>query len=1088
MARFSLTLLGGFEATLASGAALSIPARKTRGLLAYLALRHGRRSTRVALASLLWEDRSDAQAGQSLRQALAGLRRGLPRTRPPVLVADHQAIALDVSRVDVDVLRFERLAAVRKPAALVEALTLYRGDLLEGVRLREAGFEQWLSSERDRLRGLAVDALERLSRHRLDDRGVEAGIQAGLRLLALDASQEAVHRALMRLYLGSGRRAAAVKQYDRCAEILRRDLGVEPDAATRTLRREASAAAPSRPAPAMPVVRAARPAARAESTNRLVGRDAEVAEARRALEAAHRGRGGFLAVSGEAGIGKSRLVAELTAWAARRDAWIVEARCFENEQILSFAPWVTVLRHERLQAALREVVEGDARSRTELARLLPELGRGSPDPIVEGDFLRIFEAVGRVVMSAATEHPLLLVLEDLHWADDMSIRLLDFIGRRCGATRLLLVATMRTEEVMDRGPARRFLEADGDGERTTLRLSPLSARETLALVEQLAVARAAAGDVARLGARVWRLSEGNPFVVVETMRALPAARRLDAMERLPLADRIRQIVLRRLDRLSPRSRKLVSVAAVIGREIEPALLRRAAGVSERAFADQVEELTRRRILHAAGDGLAFTHDYLREVSYAELLAPRRRLLHAAVARALEAHYAGRLEPHWTALGTHHSEAGAWAEAAGALRRAAAVAARRTAYDDAAALLDQAVAAADRLPGTREVTQLGVDLRFDLAGALGPLGEFERIEACIADAARMARSLDDERRLAWASTCQAGLLWQTGRPAEACEAAARARATGERLADRPLMMNATFHLGVTHALCARYADAETFLEELRRDVDRTPERYGLDMFPAAACWSWLAFIDLECGAFDRGLPRAQEALRLAEAFDHPYTIGIASWVLGMLHVTQGRHEMAIPVLERALRLAHDSRIQILRPIVTALLARAYAVTGRPVTGDLGVGETPRFCRAGTIYHASLRMTEGWTHMVVGRIAEAAATAEEVLASARQGQLPLAEASALRLLGTTLALREPADVERADGRYREALELAERLGSRSMAAGCRLDLGKLYRRAGRPEVAEEFLTTARTMFLDMDMPRGLAASEEELRLLKATPASA
>ena len=261
-----------------------------------------------------------------------------------------------------------------------------------------------------------------------------------------------------------------------------------------------------------------------------------------------------------------------------------------------------------------------------------------------------------------------------------------------------------------------------------------------------------------------------------------------------------------------------------------------------------------------------------------------------------------------------------------------------------------------------------------------------------------------------------------------------------------------------------------------------------MFPAAACRSWLAFIHLECGAFDRGLPLAQEALRLAEAFEHPHTIGIACWVLGMLHVTQGRHEMAIPVLERALSLAHDSRIQILRPIVTALLSRAYAVTGRPATVDLGLGETMRFCRPGTIYHASLRITQGWTHLAVGRISEAAAAAEDALASGRQGQLPLIELSALRMLGTTLALRQPPDVDGAEAQYREALTLAERLGSRSATAGCRFDLGKLYRQAGRREAAEQLLDAARSMYLDMDMPRALAAAEEELRLLEATQASA
>ena len=701
MARLRLTLLGGFEARLASGAPLSIPARKTRALLAYLALRPGRRVTRDALAVLLWGDRGDGEARQSLRQALADVRRALPRARPAVLVADHQTVALSEAAMDVDVRRFERLAAGARPAALGEAVSLYRGDLLEGLRLREASFEDWLQGERERLRGLAVAALERLSAHRLPDRGVETAVHASLRLLAVDGAQEAVHRALMRLYLQSGRRAVAVKQYARCAEILQRELGVEPDAATQALHREAAGRAS-----AAPLLVRARPAARVEAAARLVGRASELGELRRAFEGVRRGRGGLATVSGEAGIGKSRLVHELAAWAAGRNTRVVETRCFETEQVLPFAPWIGVLRHEHLQPALRDSVEADARARTELTRLLPELGRGGVEPIAEGDYLRIFEAVSGVMLAAAARHPVLVVLDDLHWADDLSVRLVDFLGRRCGAAPLLLVGTMREEEVLDRGPARRLLEADGDGERVALRLTPLSEPETLDLVKQLAGAGTSAVDLASVAPRVWRLSEGNPFMVVETVRALPEARRIDAMQGLPLADRIRQLVLRRLDRLSARSRALTGVAAVIGREIELGLLRQAAGVSERALADQVDELRRRRVLHAAGDGLAFTHDYVREVAYAELLPPRRRLLHAAVARAIQAHHAGRLDAHWSALGTHHREAVAWQEAADSFRRAAAVALRRGAYGDAAALLDRAVAAADHLAPTADAAALG----------------------------------------------------------------------------------------------------------------------------------------------------------------------------------------------------------------------------------------------------------------------------------------------------------------------------------------------------------------------------------------------
>jgi len=1082
MARLRLTLLGGFEAQLASGTVLPLPSRKTRALLAYLAVRQARRTTRDAVATLLWGDVGEVQARQSLRQALAALRRVLPRTRPAVFTADHQVLALNSSVTDVDVLRFERVARRGEPEALQQAVTLYRGDLLEGFQLREARFEEWLRAERERVRGLAVAALERLSGHRLRDGGVEVGVQAGLRLLALDPSLEAVHRALMRLYLHSGRRAAAVTQYRRCAEVLQRELGVAPDAATEALYRDATsrraspAAVPSLPAPDVD-----RTGGLARDV-RLVGRRAELGELQRAFEEARRGHGRLVAVSGEAGIGKSRLIQELSAWVARQDGRIAEARCFEGEQVLPFAPWVSVLRHEQLRSALADVAGADARSRGELSRLLPELGRDGAASIPEGEYLRIFEAASRVVLAAGARQPLLLVLEDLHWADDMSVRLLAFLARRFGASRLLVVATMRAEELLDRATMRRLL---GEAERQvmSLRLAPLAAPETLDLVRHLASTGMPPDALAHLGKRVWRLSEGNPFVVVETMRALGEGSPPGAMDQLPLAERIRKLIITRLDRLGPGSRKLAAVAAVIGREFEAALLRRAAGVSERALAGEVEELVRHRILRAAGDGLVFTHDYVREVAYGELLAPRRRLLHAAVARALEELYAGDLEPHWAALGRHCREAGAWARAATHLRRAAMVAADRAAYEDAVAFLDQAVAALDRLPKSREVLEQGIDARFELGNALGPLGRFDRISGCLGDAERMAAALDDRRRLGWASAYLSSNLWQTGRPLDACATAARARAVGESLGDARLIVNATFSLGVAHAIMGQLDRAEAHLEEMRSLLqgDLGRERCGLQMFPSVSCHCWLAFVCTGRGEFDRGLAHAQEGLRLAEVLDHSFSLGIACWVLGHLYVDWGRFDDATPVLERALALAHDAGIVILLPVVKGLLGPVRAAAGRGADVQPLLEQDLGIYRPGTIYHASARGLQARMYLLVHRLEDAAAAAEEALASAREGHLQPSEAFALRLLGDVAARREPADRPAAEERYQQALALAEQLGLRPLGARCHLELGRLYRRAGKPRMAEPRLLAARAMFGEMGLRPPLEEAEVELEKL-------
>src|SRR5205823_3610746 len=204
---------------------------------------------------------------------------------PGALVVDGRTVGLDPASVEIDVGRFERLVADGAPAALEEAVALYRGDLLDGFDVAAAPFEEWLLAERERLRELALEALARLLRHQSESRATEPAIQTALRLLALDPLQEAVHRTLMRLYARQGRRSNALRQYQVCVSVLQRELGVEPEAETRRvyqdiLQQRLSAAAgpdaaagPARRPPRAPVARR-REAPSLEPP--LVGRAAEL--------------------------------------------------------------------------------------------------------------------------------------------------------------------------------------------------------------------------------------------------------------------------------------------------------------------------------------------------------------------------------------------------------------------------------------------------------------------------------------------------------------------------------------------------------------------------------------------------------------------------------------------------------------------------------------------------------------------------------------------------------------------------------------------------------------------------------------------
>ena len=253
MTQLSIRLFGGFRAQHGSGRLLAIRRKKAQALLAYLAMHPGEACSRDSLAGLLWSGTTDEHARHNLRQTLFALRQAVD---PDPFIVDGELVGLRERAVDVDVADFERGVGQGTREALREAAALYRGELLEGLRIDEAPFDDWLAAERQRLRELALTALEKLLAMDLAAGALEPAAGTGLRLLALDPLRESVHRTLMDLYVRQGRRTAALRQYQQCAEALRRELRVEPEAATtrrfQEILGDAPPGAPRRPAAPSP--------------------------------------------------------------------------------------------------------------------------------------------------------------------------------------------------------------------------------------------------------------------------------------------------------------------------------------------------------------------------------------------------------------------------------------------------------------------------------------------------------------------------------------------------------------------------------------------------------------------------------------------------------------------------------------------------------------------------------------------------------------------------------------------------------------------------------------------------------------------
>jgi TolB-like protein/DNA-binding SARP family transcriptional activator/Flp pilus assembly protein TadD len=236
MPEFRLTLLGAFA--LSGSGPCAMLSKKAQALLALLAIPVGQARRRDKLASMLWGDRSEESARQNLRQCLTAIRRACESGKGLPIVAEGDFLRLDPTNVVIDVFEFEQALRTRLPIDLDRACALYRGELLEGLTLQGEPFEEWLLAERWRLRTLAIGGLGQLLEHQQGSGAREQAMETAMRLLSIDPLQEPVHRSLMRLYHETGNTAQALRQFGICEKTLRRELSVEPEAATRELRRE----------------------------------------------------------------------------------------------------------------------------------------------------------------------------------------------------------------------------------------------------------------------------------------------------------------------------------------------------------------------------------------------------------------------------------------------------------------------------------------------------------------------------------------------------------------------------------------------------------------------------------------------------------------------------------------------------------------------------------------------------------------------------------------------------------------------------------------------------------------------------------
>ncbi len=659
-----LALLGPPRIEVGS-AALRVDTRKAIALLAYLACGE-RRHGRDELAALLWPEGDDSHARAALRRTLSALNHALGIAGAAQVAADRTVLELPASAVDLDVHRFRQLVAScdthgHEPdracpvctGPLVEAVALHRGDFLAGFSLRDAPeFEDWQLAQAATLRRELAGALRRLVDAHVVQGRWDAAVAAAERWLALDPLHEPAHRQLMRLYAWSGQRGAAMRQYRVCVRVLDQELGVAPLADTTALYEAVVEDRVRRPpTPSASTAASASPAAQTNPEPEpaspgggpapvpLVGRAGQWAALLDARTTVQRhGRGRLVALTGEAGIGKTRLVEEFMAHVMAAGGHVLACRCYEGER-LAYGPLTDGLR-AAMAAPRGAAMVSDLEPPwlAEAARLLPELAPLVSDtaaavaPDAPGAHGRFLEGLFRTLLAAVSgPRPGVLVVDDAHWADEATLDVVGYLVRRLDRAPLLLLATWRGEDVPRGHRLRRLVaEAQQAGTVTSLELGRLDRSSVAEMVGMVAPARAGSAD------ELYERSEGLPLLLTAYLAAPDG----DAANPLPgLAAAIRELYQARLEQVSEAAWQLLTTAAVIGRSFDLDTVREASGRSDDEVIGALEELVRLRLIHevpVTGPAASydFGHEQMRVLVYEQAGLARRRLLHRRVALAL----------------------------------------------------------------------------------------------------------------------------------------------------------------------------------------------------------------------------------------------------------------------------------------------------------------------------------------------------------------------------------------------------------------------------------------------------------------------
>jgi class 3 adenylate cyclase/DNA-binding winged helix-turn-helix (wHTH) protein/tetratricopeptide (TPR) repeat protein len=836
--------------------------------------------------------------------------------------------------------------------------------------------------------------------------------------------------------------------------------------------------------------------------SRFVGRDAELAQLRRALAQARLSQGQVAAIVGEPGMGKSRLVLELIRSARAEGCLGLEARPVSYGRATSYLPVIGLLKdyfgiadrdtHRDVLDKVTEKILGlDPELVATRPTLLALLDVPFEDPQWQGldpsqRRQRTLDAVTRLVVRETQRQPVLMVVEDLHWIDNETQAFLDRLVESLPTAPLLLLVDYRPEYRHTWGSRMYY---------TQLRLDPLSPESADELLDDLLGSDASLESFKTLLAE---RTERNPLFLEESVRTLVesqvllgergAYRLAQPVETFQVPATVQTTLASRIDRLPAEEKRLLESAAVIGKDVPFALLQVVAEESAESLYRRLGHLQTAELLYETrlfpDPGFTFKHALTHEVTYGSLLKDRRRALHARIVGAMETLYTNRLGEQVERLAHHSFRGELWEPAVRYLWQAGRKATDRSALREAVTRFEEALSALQHLPETRATLENACDIGLDLRQPLNLLGELPRVLAILREAGHIADKLADDHRRGRVSWLMVNAHNLRSELDQAVASGTRALEIADALGEIGLRIATTTSLEQTYFYRGEYGQTVSLARANLSLAEAAPVDRLLRVSAPTSVFDrhWLVRGLSQLGRFAEAMGPAETMLRLAGQMPSPLTQGLAHFAAATLHLWMGNWGTARVLHQRAIDLLLEGQQILQLSYVIGPLAWALACLDEP-------GEAVRRAQEAEDRLELIR-TQGrkgggaetyislcHCYLMLGRLEDAQRIVERI----PEDRTAASTAQALRLQAEIATHPDRRRPELAEDRYRRALALAEECGMRPLVADCHRGLGKLYQRTGKREQARECLTVATTMYREMDMQFWLAQAEAEVREL-------